>query len=924
MIGEHTALDPSLTGANYLVALADLGLHDIAQVGGKAAGLGELIQAGLPVPTGFCITTTAYRRFVAEAGLSEQVAARLASAASLEPPALEKTACAIQALFARAPIPPDVAAAIERAYHELGEPAVAVRSSAIAEDLPGASFAGQQDTFLNVARRDALLDAVRRCWASLWNARAIHYRQRVGLGEESTAMGLVVQVLIPADVSGVLFTANPNTGERTELVVNASFGLGEAIVSGAVTPDTYVLDKTTLARKQAIAGAKELAIVPAAKDGTTRMSTPGGQGEWALRDDSLNELAALALRAEAHFGVPLDIEWAVAGGQAWILQARPITKLPPPPLRDVRWEPPTPGSAWVRRQVVENLPEPLSPLFDELYVRQGLERSLDAVMTFFRTPWFRLEEVVDRPFFTTINGYAYQRGNFKLHWKSVPLIFRATVAIWRVMFAEAVTYWRERALTDYLATIDRWKQLDPSAAPDEQLLAGVRELAWADALYWYACAIVIANAKMTDALLDRFLAIAAPGRGLTSGLFLRGFASKTLDAEAELETLTEQIRTDDALHALVAATPAEHLPEVLADTTGGRALLAEFQSYLDRYGHQVYNLDFVAPTQADDPLPVLLSLKAMAQRPARDVRAQQAALARGRDERVAETMRSFDPLRRRLFRLLLGWAQRYGPNREQALFYMGAAWPTLRRLALELGRRLAQDGLLTTPEHVFYLESGELETAIAARAAGQARRDLAQLARERRELREARKRLHPPAAVPPSHAMKIGPLDLSAWETQRRNVDDGAELHGFAVSPGRVSAAASVIRSAADFGKMEPGTVLVCPTTTPAWTPLFSQARALVTDVGGILAHGSIVAREYGIPTVMGTGNATQRIAHGQVITVDGDRGVVELGEAQHQAVVSSQNPRDVRLTIALGGTIGFVILMWWWRRGHMHRGRRP
>jgi pyruvate,water dikinase len=446
------------------------------------------------------------------------------------------------------------------------------------------------------------------------------------------------------------------------------------------------------------------------------------------------------------------------------------------------------------------------------------------------------------------------------------------------MFGDEMgAYWRGQALPSYLATTERWKAEDPASAPDERLLAGVRELAMEGGRYWFACALMIARAKVTDALLGRFLATAAPGRSLTSGTFLRGFPSPTVDAEAELEALAEQVRGSEELRALVATTPAASLLETLEGTPSGRAWLDGFASYLDRYGHQVYNLDFAAPTQADDPLPVLLSLKAMVQQPGGDSRARQRALVAERDARVEETVRSFDPLRRRLFLLLLGWAQRFGPDREEALFYMGAGWPTLRGLALELGRRLTENGSLLAEEDVFFLDTSELEAAIAARAGGDGRPDLARLARERRELREARKQLHPPPTVPPDEKPRLGPIDMSAWETQRRNEPTGAVLRGFAVSPGRVTAPASVIRSTADFSSMEPGTILVCSTTTPAWTPLFSQARGLVTDVGGVLAHGSIVAREYGIPAVLGTGIATNRIRSGQAIQVDGDRGTVTL-----------------------------------------------
>jgi pyruvate,water dikinase len=669
------------------------------------------------------------------------------------------------------------------------------------------------------------------------------------------------------------------------MLVNAALGLGEAVVGGLTTPDSFTLDRETLTVRERRTGLQAVETV-LAEQGTTERPLDADRATHSTLDDAqLTRLGEVGLQIERHFGGPQDIEWAYAGRQLWVLQARPITNLPSAPLEDVRWEPPSPNSAWWRRQVVENLPEPLSPLFDELYVREGLELSIDAFMAVFKLTYFRLEDVADRPFFTTVNGYAYSRADYKLSWRTVPTLLRVTLEEFRILFREAPAYWSEQALPAYLATIERWREPNLANASDERLLAGVRELALEDARYWFACALVIGDAKITDALLGRFLAVAAPGRGLTSGMFLRGFPSPTVEAEAELEGLAERIRASDALRALVAATPAAGLPEAMEGTPEGQAWLAAFARYLDRYGHQVYNLDFVVPTQADDPLPVLLSLKAMVEQPDHDPRARQQAIGIERDARVEETARSLDPLRRKLFWVLLGWAQRFGPYREQALFYMGAGWPTLRRLALELGRRLVEGSSLLAAEDVFFLETSELGEAIAAREADQAKPEFARLARERRELREARKRLHPPPVVPPGHELRLGPLDMSAWETQRHNEPEGTTLSGFAVSPGRVTAPASVIRSPEDFSRMEPGTILVCPTTTPAWTPLFSQARGLVTDVGGVLAHGSIVAREYGIPAVLGTGQASQRIRHGQLVTVDGDGGEVLLEE-------SGQRPR--------------------------------
>jgi rifampicin phosphotransferase len=891
----------------YTAWFGEIRKDDIALVGGKGANLGELSHAGLPVPPGFVVTTGAYDVFVEAGGLKDEIIGLASQPRADDPAAFEAAEEKIRALFARGEIPDDVAAEIRIAYDRLTNAngrAVAVRSSATAEDLPGASFAGQQETYLNVRDAGALMEAIKACWASLWTLRAMAYRRRQNIEPATVSLAVVVQQMVPAEAAGIMFTTDPVGGWRDRTLINAAWGLGEAVVGGRVTPDTLVVDKASGRIVSRETADKEVMTVYTEGGAEERPVPEARRREPVLDDEAATELARYGARIEIHYGAPQDIEWALADGEFFILQARPITNLPPPPLEDARWEPPFPGSAWWRRQVVENLPEPLSPLFDELYVRKGLELSIDAMMVFFGMTYLRVEDFIDRPLFATINGYAYLRADYKLRWITIPTILRATIDEFRLIFGdETAAYWREQSLPSYLDKIERWKKVDPSAAPDERLLAGVRELALEDARYWFACALMIARAKITDALLGRFLTMAAPRRGLTSGMFLRGFPSPTVDAETELEVLAGRVRGSDELRAFATAKPAAGLPEALRHTPVGRAWLDAFARYLDRYGHQVYNLDFVAPTQADDPLPVLLSLKAMVRQPRGDPRARQRAIVAERDARVGETATSLDPVRRRLFRLLLGWAQRYGPYREQALFYMGAGWPTLRRLAIELGRRLVDGGSLGTAEDVFFLETPEIEAAIAARASGKIRPELARLARERRELREARKRLHPPPVVPPDRKLRFGPFDMSAWETQRRNEPAGAVLRGFAVSPGRVSAPASVIRSPDDFLRMEPGTILVCSTTTPAWTPLFSQARGLVTDVGGILAHGSIVAREYGIPAVLGTGIATTRIRSGQTIRVDGDAGTVTLLDGGHEAETEQPSPEPGSKVRSLPGT---------------------
>jgi len=851
------------------------------EVGGKGRSLSLLAATGLPIPDGFLISTTAYREFVEENDLQSRIL-ELASGAGIED--VDDAARDIGRLFETASLPTELERSICQAYGEMGEPSVAVRSSATAEDLPDLSFAGQQDTYLNVRGEAALLAALRRCWASLWNARALSYRARMGVDNGAVAMGVVVQIMVDADVSGILFTANPTTGERSELVVNASFGLGEAIVGGQVTPDTFILNRDDLSVVNTITGSKMEMVVAASQQGIeTRPVSESRRDQLALSAERLAELGALGLEAERVFsGEPQDIEWAYSENDCWLLQSRPITSLPAPPFQ-ASWEAPYEGARLVRRQVVENMPEPLSPLFEELYLSEGLDRGMDHLMAKMGIP-LRLDDFITRPLFLTVNGYGYCRYNFRLSWRMLlvmPRVIYWYVAVMPKFLKNLLTMWREEGLADYLSTIDHWHSLDTQEASHTDLLNGIRSLALADATYWFYITMMVGAAKITEGLLSSFLSSRRVKGELTSGMFLRGFASKTLDAHRHLLAIAGTISADASAIDLSLNHPPDELGELIDTLKATHPTLhGDISEYLAQYGHQVYNLDFVAPTTSEDPTPVLLSLQALV-RDGRSVGSwdtQQEAMIAEREKLEHSTAAALGPLRRRVFAKLLRWAQTYGPYREEALFYMGAAWPTLRKLALELGARLVAAGRLAAPDDVFYLEFDELEQASAPEVVTSGFMDDAA---DRRALRTSRQTLHPPGRVPENLRFKFGPLDFTRafefWETQKRNEDADNTLTGFAVSPGQVTGIASVILSPADFAEMQPDTILVCPTTTPAWTPLFGQAVALVTDIGAVLAHGSIVAREYGIPAVLGTGNVTARIVSGQRITVDGNRGTVTI-----------------------------------------------
>ena len=336
----------------------------LSSVGGKGANLAELTRAGFAVPPGFLITTAAYQAFVAANQINDRLLALARQVAPDDPPALEHTAAAIRALFEQGQMPAEVAAAIDAAYEALAGAAppvlpVAVRSSATAEDLPGLSFAGQQETYLNIVGPPAVRAAVQRCWASLWTARALGYRARNGIAPDDVALAVVVQQLIPAVAAGVLFTANPLTGRRDEMVIDASLGLGEAVVSGQVEPDHYTVDATGRITGRKL-GAKALTIVPAPGGGTTTRTHDGAHaGQQALPDDQIRALARLAGQVAAHYGTPQDIEWAWADGQLYLLQARPITSLYPLPALPYRPDDPR---IYISLNSVQGVMDPFTPL----------------------------------------------------------------------------------------------------------------------------------------------------------------------------------------------------------------------------------------------------------------------------------------------------------------------------------------------------------------------------------------------------------------------------------------------------------------------------------------------------------------------------------------------------------------------------------
>jgi rifampicin phosphotransferase len=855
-------------------------------VGGKGASLARLTNAGLPVPGGFHVTTGAYRAFVVANGLQPRILAALRGADPADPSALEAASTRIRQHFAAACVPDEIASAIRSAYAELvdapsaiGEPrsSVAVRSSATAEDLPEASFAGQQETYLNVSGADSVLAATVKCWASLWTARAIGYRSRQGIAPDEVALAVVVQLLVPAEAAGILFTANPVNGRRDQVMISAAWGLGEAVVGGMVTPDSLTVDKATGNVLERLTADKQVMTVRAA-GGTHEKPAPEVlRRAPVLSDQAAAELTGLAVRIEKLYGAPMDIEWALAGGKFAILQARPVTALPDQPAPGepaaaapvVAWPRPNPKAWYARSSLCEHLPNPVSPLFGTLGIRLA-NQATDELM----------RGMTDSPIeysYQVLNGYVYWGAMLGL--REIWIYVKMTVGLLGTVIRTGTKRWQSGRV--HLAdTVARWEDKPVEALSPSVLLAGACELFLESARFYTVIqAGTLPAATTSETTFNQVYKLMKGKEGPEATVFLFGLDTTPLNAEKSLYDLAAWVRASPPLTAYVLSTASDRLAaDLRADPSPGGIAgddwtewRARCRGHLERYGRTAYEFDFVNPTPIEAPEPLLDAVKMYLEGQGSNPYERQRAAAARREQATAEVLGRVGWPRKNLFRRVLNWAQKVGPAREDSLADLGMAHPAIRRLLGELGRRFAAEAAIETAEDIYWLEEREIEELVTALQRGDALPDCRERVPPRKAAWHTQQQLVPPAMLPEkSRFSKILP-----WSEQRQ--EGRTVLKGVGASGGQVTATACVLLGPEDFGQMRAGDVMVAVTTTPAWTPLFTMASAVVTDIGGPLSHSSIVAREYGIPAVMATGVATRRIHSGQTITVDGAAGTVTL-----------------------------------------------
>ena len=794
-----------------ILRLSEVSWRDLSRAGAKSANLGELLRLNLPVPDGFIIPVDAYAACADSLGLYRTLAPYISaqdwSGASR----------AAAAAFASRPMDAHLEETVAAAYRRMGSPAVAVRSSATAEDLPAASFAGQHATVLNVQGEDLLIDAVRSCWSSLWSEQALAYRHARRVEHHAVAMAVLVQRMVEPDLAGVLFTVDPRDHYPERILVEVAPGLGDRLVSGQVTGHAVSVDRETLE--------------PVGSGAVPEVLTPA----------SLRSLCAMALEIEDRFGHPQDIEFAVAGGALYLLQTRPVTT-----------------SGTVEAEALPVLPGPtllekaMKPLTDERYVIAP--RPLDNML---------YPHLVGAALFTIkrLGGLvrpedeaAFTAGLWRQAYRFPPVhrlgrvVVTGTYRPFQLLRSDWLAWWERgpRKVLQRISAPDALDTMDEAA-----LLAKAEELLriWTPILR----ARFYGSSAIQSEQLLRMLVTLAVGRRERDRVMadlMTALPNPTLEINRALWRLSRLARDSKAVLSAVRAED----PAMLERSEEGRAFLGELRRFLGTYGHREGTCWYLStPTWRRDPLQVyrlLSTLAAIDAFPHAPDRAE--ARYRTSRERALHGLRVYPGLGR-LFRWLLERMRALQVFREQSHLDLALPLDAVQQITGELGNRLAARGSLARIRDIYYLTFDELRTWILGTwpPLDEVR---GLIARRRATYRAVN----------------------ANWQKERAaGRSAGGTLKGIGVGPGIVSARVRVVTDQGQFHQLRPGEVLVCSYTNPAWTPLFASVSAVVTETGGAASHAAIVAREYGIPAVMAVPGATKTLATGEEVLVDGTRGTV-------------------------------------------------
>ncbi|GLI36859.1 hypothetical protein KI811_17850 [Geobacter hydrogenophilus] len=831
---------------SLLLEFKDPLLLDPAVAGGKGANLARLTQGGFAVPPGFVLPPDTYRIFMAQdPGLEDEFDALPLD----DPAALEQSCRHLCARISRLPVPVQLCDAVAEALAAFSDgTAFSVRSSATSEDLGGAAFAGQHETYLNCVGTDSVLERIRDCWASLWSARAVSYRLQAGVGLTDTAMAVVVQKMAFNRVAGVGFCINPVTGNPAEQSIDANYGLGESVVGGEFSVDHWVLDKKGGAVLAAHIACKTGQIVAGA-DGTWVADVPSGDADLpCLSESELATLSELMRRVEAYYGYPQDIEWGIEGGQLWLLQARPITRIPP---------------RWTRDESAERFPSVITPLAWDL-VEEGFHQSLAYSFELMGLPpfhgkWFALFDNYVYGNQNAVEIYAEGTARALSVRSAEELIAALPTLRSRYGWVQDLPFAWSRDLDRYLLGLGELMAEPLAGLPVDRLWDYVLRVKRLGAEYFLPN-IAISITQRTLYKLVYGIVEAAVGKQAAAGCFDRLLAyceTKTGFVNKELYRLARKIAQRPRLANTLRSSESRTF---LA--RGGFSqepdIAALFQRFLQDHGHREVEFDPYHATWLEAPWLVLENLKVMLdshlEDPAEKERSLKIAMAETERQLVAVLPEGLRFPVQELLRL----ARVYTSLDDIEHYQTTRLTLPFRRGLRAMGEALMAMGVVQEPMDVFFASAAMLDHAVRANTAT-VWQDLAEQISRGKEHYLANRTRSP------------------EWELGRTATAAGTsgEYTGLPGSPGMASGPVFKVFSHDDFADFPAGAVLVARTTNPAWTPLFYKACAVITESGGPLSHGAVTAREVGLPAVMSVRGVLENLMNGQMVTVDGTVGRV-------------------------------------------------
>jgi rifampicin phosphotransferase len=859
----------------YVLGFEEIDQTQVAVVGGKGAHLGELSRIeGVRVPAGFCVTTDAFQRIMAEAPSIDDRLDRLSRLKPDDREAIQALSAEVRRTLEGIAIPDDLAAAITGPLARLGEQAAyAVRSSATAEDSPTASFAGQQDTYLNVVGPAAILQHVSRCWASLFTERAVTYRLRNGLDQRKVHMAVVVQQMVFPQAAGILFTADPVTGNRKVASVEASFGLGEALVSGLVNADVYkVRDGEVVARAVAT---KQLAILASPAGGTQEQAIePERQAQPALMDGQVVRLVRLGRLIEAHFGRPQDIEWCLVDDDFQIVQSRPITTLFPIPAAEDRE-----NHVYVSVGHQQMMTDPMKPLGISLWqltagrpMHEAGGRLFVDVTRGLASPASRagllevlgrgdpligdaLQTVLDRgdfiPSLPDAGPGGAPAGGAPAPIETGPAIVAELIGRNQASIAALKRDIRTKsgsALLDFIrADIQELKRIlfDPQS---HQVFMSAMEATW-----WL------------NERLQAWLGEKNAADTLTQSVP----NNVTSEMGLALLDVADAIRPHPDVVAYLQHVEDEGFLDELAGLAGGQEARDAIRAWLDKYGMRCAGeIDITRPRWSERPttlVPTILGNVKNFEPGDGERRFEQGRQeAWKKEQELLERLRALPDGERKAeeVKRMIDRVRTFIGYREYPKYGLVSRYFVYKQALLEEAERLVQAQVLREREDIFYLTFQELEDVVRTNQVDD------QLIRQRKDAFRSYQALTPPRVL-------TSDGEAIAGAYRRGDLPAGA-LVGLPVSAGTIEGRARVILDMAE-ADLEAGDILVTAYTDPSWTPLFVAIKGLVTEVGGLMTHGAVIAREYGLPAVVGVEHATWLIRDGQRIRVHGTDGYVEI-----------------------------------------------